>query len=217
MPREWQPVVDGMSKVMKMVHLAIRRDTFDVEETRVELLRQRRAAYNDELTRQAAAVGCPGRRGILTNNSILSELNEMCQKDAESIANTFNYDVAGAIVAIRSDVPTANRHTYAARLRKWNVNRSDWKVPQITEYTDSSARSMAQRDFYRYNDAEGVAVLHPRSGVCPVCIGWIARKEVPLAVATANPPPYHPSCPHYFVTYPNVVAKSECPNLWMGA
>jgi hypothetical protein len=113
-------------------------------------------------------------------------------------------------------VPRANRHTYAARLRKWDAKRGAWKNPQIEQYTVSSARSMAQRDFYRHNDAEGVAMLYPRSGVCPVCVGWIARKEVPLAVATATVLPFHQNCPHYFVTYPNVVAKTECPNLWMG-
>jgi len=216
MPREWQPVVDGMSNVMKMVHLAIRNDTFDIEGMRVELLRLRRAAYEDELTKQAALAGCPGRRGTLTNGAILSQLNDMCQQDAQSIANTYNYDTAAAIVSIRSNVPTANRHVYAFRLRKWNTKRAQWKAPQIEQFTDSSARSLAQQHFYAYNDIQGVAILQPRSAVCPVCMGWVARGEVPLPVAMANPGNWHPNCPHKWQTFPNRVAKLECPNLWMG-
>jgi len=216
MPREWQPIVDGMSNVMKMVHLAIRNDTFDIEAARVELLRLRRVSYEDELTKQAALVGCKGRRGRLSNGAILSKLNDMSQQDAQSIANTFNYDAAGAIVAIRSDVPTANRHVYAYRLRKWDKKRSEWKTPQIEQYTDSSARSLAQQHFYAYNDVQGTAILEPRTAVCPVCVGWVARGEVPLPVAMANPPPYHVNCPHSWVTFPNHVPKTECPQLWMG-
>lgn len=214
--RNWALIVGGMSAVMKLVHLASRNDSFDTDGMRAELLRLRRTAYNDELTQQAALAGCPGRRGALVNGAILSQLNDMCIRDAKSISNTYNYDVAAAIVAIRSDAPTANRHVYAFRLRKWEAKRAKWKMPQIMQYTDSSARSLAQQHFYAYNDIQGVAILQPRSAVCPVCMGWVARGEVPLPVAMADPPPYHINCPHKFVTFPNRVAKLECPNLWMG-
>ena len=82
--------------------------------------------------------------------------------------------------------------------------------------TDNSARAMAQQDFYQHNGQMGSAKLEPRTAVCPICQGWIARGIVPLRVALNNPPPYHPNCPHIFDIRPNKVASEDCPNLWMG-
>jgi hypothetical protein len=183
MPRNWQALVNEMSPVMKLVHLAMRQDSFDEDQRRTELLRLRRRFYEDELTLQAARVGCKGRRGQLTNGVILSELNEMSRLDAASIANTFNYDLAASIVRIRSEAPRANRFVYASRLRQWDGKRNKWKSPQITLNTERTARAKAQQDFYEYNGRFGSAVLRPRTAVCPICQGWINRGEVPLRVA----------------------------------
>lgn len=217
MARDWRVVVDEMPRVQRLVHLMIRYDTVDEDATRAELLRVRRRAYEDELTIQAARVGCPGRSGRLVNASVLAELNQMCADDARSIANTYNYDLAGAISRIRSETPTANRFTYAARLREWETARAKWKTPQIAQYTENSARSLAQQHFSAFNaDVFGFAVLEPRQAVCPVCQGWIARGEVPLNVAMNNPPPYHPGCPHAWRTVYDKVSRDVCPRLWMG-
>jgi hypothetical protein len=217
MPREWQPIVEEMPRVGKLVHLAVRMDGVDEEATRIELLRLRRRAYENELTIQAARVGCPGRVGRLGNGAVLSELNEMCVQDAKSIINTFNYDLSNAINQIRSETPTANRFVYASRLRDWEVKRNDWKNKQIAQYTELSARALAVKNFFEFNsDILGIAVLDPRLAVCPICQGWIERGEVPLQIATNNPPPYHVNCPHYWRTILEKVAKEECPLLWMG-
>jgi hypothetical protein len=62
--------------------------------------------------------------------------------------------------------------------------------------------------------------MEPLTAVCPICQGWLARiaryGPVPLHVAAANPTPYHPNCPHTWITLPNRVSPSECPLLWMG-
>lgn len=215
--RNWQAVVDGLSNVQKLVHLAARMDMIDVERLRADLLRIRRRAYEDELTIQATRVGCPGRRGALGNNPSLTALSEASRQDAESIVNTYNYDLAAQIRAIGQDTPTANRHVYAKRLREWDEKRAAWKAKQIAQYAENSARAQAQRDFYRFNAAVlGVAVMAPTSAACPVCAGWVARGEVPLRVALNHPPPYHPNCPHVWVTKPERVARDQCPMLWMG-
>lgn len=214
--RDWRSLVDQMSPVMKLVHLAMRMDSYDEDQTRAELLRLRRRAYEEELTLQAARVGCQGRRGRLNNSPILSELSDMSQRDAESVVNTFNYDLAAAIIRIRSEVPTANRFVYAKRLQDWNASRNAWKQGQIALNTEGTARAKAQQDFYRENGRFGVAVLEPRTAVCPICEGWIKRGEVPLSVAQNNPPPYHPNCPHTWRTVPDKVSEEQCPMLWMG-
>ena len=131
MPRDWRAQLENMSPVMRMVHLASRYDAFDVEGFRGEILRNMRAAYNDELNIQARRVGCD-RVGGLREGPILSELNEVAERDAESIVNTFNYDLAVAIQHIKQETPRANRRTYAAKMSAWNERRSGWKNPTPT-------------------------------------------------------------------------------------
>ena len=215
--RDWHGLVDAMTNVQKMVHLAMRYDIIDQERIRGELLRARRLAYEDELNIQAANVGCAGRKARLGNGPILSALNGMSERDAASIVNTYNYDLAIAIRNISIEVPRANRYTYAARLRTWEAARSKWKTPQIEQFTELTARSLAQVDFYKYNgELMGIARLEPRSAVCPICQGWIDRGGVPVRVAINKPPPYHVRCPHAWNITPKRVPRSECPFLWMG-
>ena len=215
--RLWQPVVDNFADVQKLVHLAARMDTYDVDRIRGELLRGRRRYYEAELTSQAARVGCPMMAGRLSNSAILAELEQQSQTDATGIVNTYNYDLAIAIQHIRVETPTANRFTYAAKLRGWESNRANWKNPQIAQHTELSARSRAQQDFYSRNaPLMGMAVLEPRTAVCPICQGWINRGEVPIQVAKNNPPPYHNGCPHWFNIKPEKIPMTTCRFLWMG-
>ena len=215
MPLDWRTLTGGMTDVMKLVHLAARMDSIDEDEWRTTFLRERRRAYEDELSIQARRVGC-SRRGNLRNGPILSALNETSKTDAASIVNTFNYYLAAAIIRIKEEVPTANRYTYAKRLAVWAPTYWAWKQPQIDQMTDGTARAKAQTDFYQHNGHFGTARLLPTTAVCPVCLGWIARGIVPLRIALQYPPPYHPNCPHYWSTRPDKVAKEDCQMLWMG-
>lgn len=216
MPRDWPSVVADYSNVMKLVHLASRWDSFDQEGLRGQMLRDMRRFYEDELTIQAARIGCPGRRGRLRNNSILTGLNRIATEWAAGMVNTFNYDLAIAIRHIRNELPKANRYVYAHRLEAWAAARDRWKLPQVEGMVEGEARSRAQQDFYDMNGRGGVAVLRPEKAVCPICQGWVARGEVPLRVAQNNPPPYHVGCPHTWLTQPERWAAEECGLLWMG-
>lgn len=214
--RDWQGRVDDLPNVGKLVHLAMRMTEDDVTRMTGELTKQRRLVYEDEITIQAERVGCGGRRGRLTTGPSLSALREQSQKDATSIVNTYNYDLAMAVEHIRSQVPTANRHVYAKRLQEWEQTRAAWKKGQIEQFTTGTARALAQQDFYRFNNLEGYANLEPTEAVCPVCIGWVKKGDVDLREAQNHPPPYHVNCPHIWATYPGKVPKRECPNLWVG-
>ena len=194
MPLDWQAVVDQLTNVQKLVHLAARYDSVDEERIRTELLSMRRKGYNDELEIQAAHVGCAGQRGRLDNGSILTELNASGAKDAESIANTYNYFMAQEIIRAREENVRGNRFYYASKLRTWNPTYWNFKDTQIAQFTDLDARAKAQQDFYRFNGQFGTAKLQPRTAVCPICKGWIKRGVVPLRVAVNNPPPYHLNC-----------------------
>lgn len=215
---DWQSLVqsEAFSNVMRLVHLAMRLDNFDEDRIRSDLLSSRRRAYENELTIQARRVGCSSRSGRLGNNESLTALNEDSKADAVSIVNTYNFDLAVAILNIKTETPTANRNTYVRRLGDWEEKRNAWKSEQIALNTEGTARAKAQADFYQFNAIDGVAELKPGQAAEPICQGWINRGEVPLREALNNPPPYHPNCPHVWRIKPERVAAGECAELWMG-
>ena len=212
----WSELIGERPRVQKLVHLAMRWVEPDQQRIRAELTRTRQKAYEDEITIQARRVGCPRGRGRLTSGPSLRALDDLSRRDAASIVNTYNRDLAYAIRTIRAEAPRANRYVYRKRLLAWDGKRKLWKDRQVAEYTVSTARRQAQQDFVRFNDIQGAAVLGPTRAVCPVCQGWVARGEVPLNVAMNNPPPYHVNCPHVWTVKPNKVAASECRDLWLG-
>jgi len=217
-PRDWHLLVNGQqfSNVMRLVHLSMRLDFIDERRVRSELTRMRRSAYEQELAIQARRVGCGEQYVLLQNGPVLTALHEASTVDAESIINTYNYDLAKAIQKIRAAVPTANRYVYAKRLAQWEKGRLQWKAPQIAMYTENSARALAQKDFWAENRIQGYAEIEPKTAVCPVCQGWILRGLCPIEVLLNNPPPYHPWCPHTIRTLPERLHESECALLWLG-
>lgn len=218
--RDWESIVrgEGFSDVMRLVHLAMRQTLDNEEAIRAELLKIKKRSYEEELSDLAEASGCSNRRAILGNNESLSELNTQSKAGAESITNTYNYDLALAIIAIRSLDPRANRHRYASKLKTWENNRSTWKDKQIAMDTVLSSKSLAQADFFRFNpELEGTAVLEgPDPAAEPICQGWLNRGEVPGRVATNNPSPFHLNCPHYWRHNPGKVPEGGCPDIWLG-
>ena len=180
---------------MQLVHEAVRQDNFDTAAIQAGLEQAARSFYNDELTLMAAAHGCDGRHGQLEDGGIQADIDADAAADATSIVNTFNYDLAVAIAHIRQEHPRANRYHYARYLSAWNERRAAWKDGQIATMTEGKARNRAQADFLRRNDLrDGKAHLLPVRAVCPICQGLVARGDVPVAVAYANPMPAHPNC-----------------------
>lgn len=216
MPREWRSLVDGFRDVQKLVHLAARMDQVDEDALAAELTKVRRRAYESELNIQLGRVGCGGRRGSLAAGPTLSDFAERAREDARGIVNTYNYDLAREIQKIASIIPPANRHTYAKRLNEWDEARARAKSAQIAQWTEGTARAQAVKDFISNNGLDGEARLEPRTAVCPVCGGWIKRGWIPIVELTANPPPYHPGCPHVAVTRYKKIRPEECAFLWVG-
>ncbi len=214
MPRDWRAVVAEMTRTQKLVHLLYRKDEIDVDTIRAGLLKESRRIFENELSIQAARIGCPGRSGFLSNGPILSEINGLAAEWSGGIVNSFNFDAAAAILNIAAETPTANRNTYAKRLGIWEEKRAGWKNPQIAQYTEGAIRGLAQGYFVRENGAQGFAELEPDTAQCPICLGWLTRGPVPIAVATKNPANWHPNCPHRWVTYYTELV--DCATLWMG-
>ncbi len=211
--RDWQEAISEHTKVMKMLHLAARLTDDDQQIFRKKLLDIRRREYEQALTGYRKQVGCEGQ-ALLENGPELSKLNEMSQVDATSIINTYNYDLGKAIETIKRDVPTANRHVYAFRLKAWEEERSTWKNPQIALFTQMSARQMAMKNFTENNRVAGGAVLVPSTAAEEICQGWLNRGLVPLKTALDNPSPYHVGCIHYW--QPQFGDIGDCLDLWSG-
>lgn len=213
-PELW---IRQMSTIQMFIYYIMRAHEVDVALAALEVLRNRIRVYEDEMTYQAVNVGCPGLQARLRNEVIHLEFREKAKEDAMSIANTYNYDVARAIVAIGVEMPTANRYVYASRLRKYLEVREAWKDPQVAQYTDNWAKAKAQHDFYVVNRLQlGYAVLVPVVAVCPICKAMIARGRVSLAVASNTRIPFHVNCPHVWNFYPQRVLRDRCPYLWLG-
>lgn len=210
-------LVADLTNVQKLVHLAMRLDMTDEGRLRGEILAVRKRAYEDELSIQAKRLGCGSRRGRLTSGPELTKLNDESRKDAASIVETYNRELANKVSSIAAEVPTANRHVYARRLLEWDKARRGHKTQAISIWSEGTARRNAQQAFFSFNGRPGgVAVLRPTRAVCPVCKGWVARGEIDIRVAMNNPPPYHSKCPHIFEMNYEKVAASECADLWMG-
>ena len=215
--RDWRAAIVDASPVMTLVHEAVRQDNFDTAAIQAGLEQIARSHYNDELTLMAVAHGCDSRHGQLENATIQSDIDADAAADATSIVNTFNYDLAIAIQHIRQEHPRANRYHYARYLTEWNEKRSSWKDTQIAMMTEGKARNRAQADFLRRNNLmDGNAHLLPIRAVCPICRGLVARGDVPLRVAYANPTPIHVGCPHIWHVDGRALPEDRCELLWTG-
>jgi len=211
-PLEWEPLLQNMSEAQRLIHERARLDSVDVQRMSAELLALRRQAFNDELLLQAEALGYPDQRGNLTDEYLLAELEAQSEEDAKSIANTFNYFLAVGLLALL--FPTVK--DYERWFLQWSAEYWAQKDPVIVQIAAGTAAALAQQAFYQRNRVGGSAKLQPRTAVCPVCLGWIARGLVPLFVALNNPPPYHPRCPHYWEIRPERAAAPSLADLWMG-
>lgn len=216
--RDWQAETDKLTNIGKLVHLAARMDQVDVENIRAQLVKQRRRAYEHEITLQAQRLGCAGRQGRLSGGPTLAEFNRQSETEAESIVSTYNYDLAIQIQAIRAETPTANRNTYASRLKEWDGARAKWKATQIAQWTEGGARDQAQKDFIQNNGIqnEGYVTVEPKVAAEPICEGLIKREAIPMREAVGIKMPVHIGCIHSFVTHPDRIPRAECANLWVG-
>lgn len=208
-----KPTIDDLSNVQRLVHLGMRADSVYVDAIRADLTRARLRAYNDEIGIQARRAGCSGQ-GTLTSGPVLTELDSLSKEDAAAYARQYNDDLTKAIIKIGTDTPRANRNVYAAKLTAWEGERSQSKASLLAQWTENTARILAQEHFVKNNNLDGFAHLEPTEASCDVCQGWVNRGIVPLKVALNNPGVWHYGCPHLWVTEPEKV--DDCTELWTG-
>lgn len=217
MPTQGQvdQAVSLLSPIGKLIHLAWRYDQVKESEIATVLFKMMRQNYEDELTRQAAAVGCT-RKGLLGEGQALSDLRRTANENAASITRTYNFDLARAIARIREENPRANRTYYTKRLYEWETARASWKDKQIGLMTVSTSRQAAQSAFGANNILEGRAIAVPRRAAEPECRQIVAMGEVSFEFADNNPFPLHINCIHSYERKYKKIPKSQCADLWLG-
>ena len=206
---------DDYTQVMLLVYSYFSMDEADAKRIGDEIAAQKQQAYEAELTKLAAQAGCPktGAADVYTIDSI----RDQSADEAAGIVNTYNFDLANAIISIHNDNPRANRNTYLKALTAWNNQRAVWKYVQIALHNKGEWQAQAQLDFTTYNDLSGWAELLPKKAAEPVCQNIALRKRIPMREAQdlmASWPP-HINCPHYFEVHTGEIA--DCEDMWLGA
>jgi len=222
-PCNWQAIVDtweasrpGRMNVRKLVHLAMRMDSYDESLISSNIFKQKRKSYEDTLTALAIQVGCRRGRGVATG-SVLSDIKRESNSEATGIVNTYNCGLAHAVNAIYEQNKFGNRHYYAKFLQIWDVKRMEWKSKQISMHNLLGWRNRATQDFIKYNDLTGTTELYPQdTGVNAVCKHWRARGLVSISEVEniMDDWPIHANCPHDWRIFVGKVR--DCDSLWLG-
>lgn len=206
---------EDYTAIMLLVYGYFKMDETDVKRIADEIANQKLQAYEAELTALAGKAGCAkqGIADVYTTDSI----RDQSDYEAAGIVNTYNYDLAQALIAIHEQHPRANRNTYLIALSAWNNQRATWKYAQIALHNKGEWQAQAQMDFTTYNDLSGWAELLPKKAAEPVCQDIAQRKRIPLREAqdlmAAWPP--HLNCPHYWELHTGQIA--DCEDMWLGA
>ncbi|MFH1567740.1 MAG: hypothetical protein ABIL09_07040 [Gemmatimonadota bacterium] len=222
-PRDWKALIEGMTDVQRLVHLGFRWDPLDEQVWRNDLLRDNRQTYEETLREEVRTLGCgdPGHVQIGAGPE-LKGIAKHADRYGKGIVNTYNYDLARAIMQIGAETPTANRHVYAYRLQQWGQMREQRKTVEIGETESSWAVNQAKADFHRLNnlsEAMTGAEVRPFNTQCPVCAEYVAGNPYDSVSDAYNKVslPAHPRCPHHIeAIMSRKLTPDECQELWLG-
>lgn len=215
-PQQLADAVSDLPNVGILVYLAFQWDSVDEQQYTTLIFKSMREAYEDELTRQAAAVGCPGRVGRLREGQELTELKQVATMHAQSIVRTHNYDLAKIIVELRINNPRGNRFYYSKYVREWEATRATWKDKQIALMTVQTGRQRGREAFILNNPVTGKAYFEPRQAAEAECQALVAGSPWSIEKVYSAPTPIHFNCIHSWRVKYSRIPKDECALLWMG-
>lgn len=226
-PEDWKPVVSGMSKVQKVVHLAGRVDSVGQKEIADRLFKSARETYRQTIQDELNKAGCAGQKTIVPRaGRELSALRERANWAASSIANTYNLKLANEIIRIGNDTPSANRNTYAYRLfnnsDSWDKRYWAEKAQEVAEVESMTTINAGIADFYERNKGlveVSEAFVVPFVAQCPICQEIVSHNPFRSVEAVYNQYnlPVHIGCPHSVDVHTKKVSASQCKELWVGA
>lgn len=223
---DWKALVATMTRVQKLVHLASRWTGDDRGELERRIFDEGRITYRDTMQQQLNKWGCAGQRAVVPSTGAeLTALKDRAKFAAESVTNTYNLNLARAIIQIGEVTPTANRNTYGFRLfyqpGGWDAKYWEDKSDEVAKTESMTMVNAAIADFYDRNGDLLVptANILPIAAVCPICQNFVKgnpyRSVQDIYRRFVIPP--HPNCPHRAVVHAKRLRPQECRLLWAGS
>jgi hypothetical protein len=201
--------------LQRRLSLAFEFAVTDEDALTESIFEQRAGTFRATLTEEARASGS-SKTGRGPNGRDRDELRRMSRRDAQSIRNTFNRDLASQIDQLYDADPARSRQSYISELTAWADRRAQWKDRQIANQNRSTARTYAQERFNDENQVGEALYLFvgppPRESECAALFraGLVNRD-----FAERNPTPVHINCPHNWevqVARPGVARE----RIWVG-
>lgn len=189
--------------------------TADEETGQVDiLLRERIAIWVKAITDEAQYCGC-NRVGQPPKGADLDYLRGMSERDAKSVADTYNRALERYIQKITKDVPDGDTAYYTNLVRKWASERSIWKSAQVALNTETNTREYARKRFWEMNGlTERKFIATGVTPTCKICIRIFAAGVVGWDYVKRNPLPAHINCPHFYKIVHK--PKVDCATVWIG-
>lgn len=154
------------------------------------------------------------------SGSSLNELKNTAQRDAGSIADTYNRELRSKVEQLYDMNPRGNQRYFAANLDAWSKDRQKFKSQQIAVNTEQVASDMASRDFRDKNRAILGKTYYAYDGAAPVsdeCKSRFGAGIVDENFVDEHPTPAHIGCPHKWGQVKvKKLSPADLADLWVG-
>jgi hypothetical protein len=201
--------------LLDVLGLLYRMQPDEEKQLAADLLDQSKQAWYTAIGEKAREYGY---RGPVRYPSLgdLEYLKNLCRLDAQSIAATWNRDVARQLQKLYAANPRGNRYYYAKHMEAWVTQRSSWKSRQIATQTEQAARTYAIERFLQENGLRGGMYLFDGPPpVCGDCVQLYGMGPVDQRFVDRHRCPRHIGCTHEWRELRGPTAPPPA-DLWVG-
>lgn len=178
----------------------------DVADFSLELREMAQQSYLAGLNSQLAALGRPAVQAI-TDQQILTAIQQDAQQMAEQIADTYNKDLGGAVYEAWIDgLATRGRQMSTYHLdhavSEWSERRVGWKSSQVADTESTKWYNAAVKDFAERNASalpQAQFYVTPDGCQCDYCREVVRGNPYTASEAAALKIPAHPNCVHALI------------------
>lgn len=201
------------TQLVSTLLLLYRMNDADVAALAATLNVRRIEEYKRAIQQELARYGCNAIASAPSGGD-LAALQQMSQRDAETIAVTYNGQLERQIQRLYDANPRGNRQYYYSNLEAWSNKRDGFKVPQIALQTAQTTREHAQRRFRDKNQIGGKYLFAGPPPVCKKCMRLRAMGLVTIDVVNQYGNSQHIGCPHEWQSAR--LSKIDCSRVWTG-
>ena len=215
-----QAFLDSLSAFQRRIFRAARRTEDDAGGLAIRLNERAVWVYELTLMSEAGRFGYYVAQVSLTDEDILALIERETGESADSIVNTYNYELIREILRLAEEYEEENVDYYDWQLfgpGGWWDRRRRWKDVQVGTWETWKRINQGMGDFYKRNPELPVemAEVVPYGAVCAACQALVDGNPWPIerAISIMGQLPLHINCPHYVRTF--VAGKAKGP-LWLG-